>query len=394
VELPVCRYGLCFHYSLDYATPLCHGDPQDDCCQLATAEGCVEDTAAVTALVTGFDEDMPIAGGADGFWHQYEHGTQGWRTAGPLAVTQPSGLVVSGMGRCLFGPGTVACCPATGGECVRLQTDVATTGQVAFCEDGVARFASSAGVILLGGKAEVHLEAPIGQLPDHLGPVAHLPTDSLAVPVASGAAVALFQKGLLAREIAASQLPGGVLGMALDASMLYIAAAGGKLVAVGLGPGLLYADDWQTPDFQETWVAGPVLTGDGEVVVANADGELLFISQSNRSAPLTLAGVGLPRDLVALHGGAVAALVAQPAAVVTRRIPQEILPWLPTSGNLLEVTLPLANCVPRRLLVGNKDGRMLVQCETELVLGVSPAPMDEDSPWPRGRGRGGAGCFE
>jgi hypothetical protein len=280
-----------------------------------------------------------------------------------------------------------------------------TLGRGVVCPDGFVLVATADGIHVPTGDSKgksVFLPVPIDNLPEGLGPIVHGPSGAVAVPVANGTAVRLLLPlgnnydltTMRHFDVPESELPGGVLGMALSEDMLYVAARDGKLVAVQLN-GVPDSTDgnWSSrPKDSVGWTAGPVVSALGDVLVMDKSGNLLRINQGNKVEPTVWTGTDPFRSLHATPGGGVGGL--GPASTLMALAPAEFYPWLQADTSIVSVGYALPGCQqPLDLHLGTGDGRALVVCPDALRLTVPPAPTDAASPWPTVHGPGGSGCY-
>lgn len=401
-ELPICADGLCFHHSLHYKVALCDGEGvTDSCCELDSGEGCrlaqqdfgVVDAILTPTLVVALDESGQVR------WFDRELESLGTSIVEGGATGQ---LVADGGGACLRSPAGLVCAsgPESGFSTV-LEVDGAT-GRFARCPDGSMAMGRADILYLVAHKQQYLLPVPMGEMPGDLGPVIHLPSGVIAVPIYAGAAVRLLVPlgqsydltTLREFDVGEAELPGGVLGLALSREELFVAARGGRLHAIRVDAVPDSTDlNWSTEATGISWVAGPVVTATGEVLVVDEEGNLLIIDQASKAAVKVVASPGPLEGLHAVQGGISGLLVGSGVELIALA-PAGLFPWLPSDGLFTAVGYPLPGCEEAMTLaLGDDDGLALVACKSGLRQVVQPIPMDSGSPWPTVHGIGGSRCY-
>ena len=273
------------------------------------------------------------------------------------------------------------------------------TGAPAFCSDGTVWVATEQNLLEIdsAGNEQV-LGVAAGKLDPALGPIVHTASHRIILPVQGGAAAAFLDSSMkehaLLGMMGSSELPGGLLGMALEQEgMAFLVSRGGTVRGVDLAIYPLDTNNWSSSLQDDDLVAGPILISSTHLAVAGASGNVYLFSQAKRHQPGVAATVPGIRALVPLqwNGFALMAQGAQGGELVTA-VDHRSFPWLPEWFGL-KLTFSDRLCNDGAIASVGQDGVLVVRCGDQLTGLIIPEVTPVEAPWPTPRGPGRSGCL-
>lgn len=401
--LPVCQEGLCYHHSINYVVPLCDGESvTSGCCNLESGDGCQIAEQAVETVAATMTPEWVAALDKQGTVHWFDRELMPVGTSLVDGAEAPLMVVGDVSGVCLRHANGIACATGPKAEFTNVLEVNEAIGRGAVCPDGFAALATTDAIHVPAGNPDEILPVPIGDLPSEQGPVVHRPTGVLAVPINGGTAVRLLVPygmhydltTMRDIDVPETELPGGVLGLALSEKELYIAAREVLVVMRLDALPEVEAPAWTVKAEDVLWVAGPVVAATGDVLVMDENFDLLRLNHADASGPGKWTGVGPLEGLHAILGGGICGLETGGTTALTALAPSSYFPGLDAHDTNTWVSYDLPDCAaPHSLTLGGYDGRALVACKGSLRILVAPAPTGSKSLWPTVRGPGGSGCF-
>ncbi len=269
-NLPVCQDGFCFHTSVNYTVPLCAGEGvTGECCDLHTGDGCQVTSQQLGVVTATMTSEWVAALTEDGTVRWFDEALD---PAGESVLFGARGALAARGGEqpevCALDERGLLCAAGPDSGFVSELKVVGAIGRGVVCSDGFSLVATGDAIYVPAENHSNVLPVPIGELPDGLGPVVHRPSGAVAVPTGAGTAVKLLLPHsqiydlttLRDFDVHQSELPGGVLGMALSEEKLYVASRHGRLVAVQLDAVPESTDgNWTSQSMEAPqWVASSV----------------------------------------------------------------------------------------------------------------------------------------
>ena len=412
-----CIDGRCFHHALDYAVPLCGVQSDGTCCDFTGAgmEGCqlwtIDQWDSLSAPVAVLADGIVFSAASDGKLLLVAVDSSGeslWsHSLGDLGddtvpLPQPA---VNGKGEIAVAAfGTVYRYDSSGTLLRQVDLDLEVAGAIAHCDDSdVYLMAGAKTVIDIPPNSEPIARQFDGgfqfqSVKQPLGPVVFPKEAIVVVPDEDGERLAALSLNLNQTLWVHDQnsLVGQILGLAAGPGPTVYAMPSQTVLA--LDPTVseeAQSYRWMASVARQNTLltAAPVLNVDQQLMTLTDQGDLVFFSKTQTSAPGTVfSSVYTP------------ALFTSPAVWLTRR--QAALASTPSGlaflvppGTLPDpkldhpsIHLLQLQCQKLEISTPRRNGVLAIACDNRLLGFVAP-DFQLDNPWPTPRGPTRSGCL-